>query len=74
MGFRFRIHVYMIILIWCYLVVVVVVGKLGLSDTLPTYEVTMFIGCDLLCLYMSSRMSRLFFGNEMSSIVKLYII
>ena len=56
-GFRFRIHVYMIILIWCYLFVVVV-GKWGVSCTLPTYEVfsqrnvTMFTGCDFLCLYM----------------------
>ena len=50
---------YMIILIWCYLfVVVVVVGKWGVSGTLPSYEVlsqrnvTMFTGCDFLCLYM----------------------
>ena len=35
MDFRFRMHVYMVILIWCYLFVVVVVGKWGMSGTLP---------------------------------------
>ena len=47
MGFRFQKHVYMIILvtsrfilIWCYLFVIVVgVGKWGMSGTLPSYEV-----------------------------------
>ena len=38
MGFRFRIHVYMVILNW-YFLFVVVVGKMGMSGTLPSYEV-----------------------------------
>ena len=48
-----------------------------MSGALPSYEVlsqrnvTMFTGCDFLCLYMYSKMTRLFFGNEMSSVVKV---
>ena len=38
MGLRFRIHVYMFILIRCY-IFVVVVGKWEVSGTLPSYEV-----------------------------------
>ena len=48
-------HVYTTLLIWYY-IVVVVAGKWGMSGTLPSYEVlsqrnvTMFTGCDFLCL------------------------
>ena len=38
MGLRFRMHVYMIILIWCFLFAVVV-AKMGFTGTLPSYEV-----------------------------------
>ena len=78
MGFRFRMRVYMIILIWCFLFVVVV-RKVGMSGTLPSYEVhsqgnmsPMFTGCEFLCLYMlkNELSGCFFFGNEMSSVVK----
>ena len=38
MGFRFGMHVHIIILIWCFLFVVAV-GKMGMSGTLPSYKV-----------------------------------
>ena len=50
----------MIIMIWCYLSVAVVVGKWGMSDALPSYEVLIHV----------IKNDEVGFGNEMSSVVR----